>query len=127
MFGKDACAEAFVGREDHQIDGRGRCRESIPFFLKTRTKSDIHTGAEPRNIGGARNCGIGRLGLYFADPRIYAFGFDLKKTGTLSLKLEQLTKAQLILLIENSTREPIESLKKMTPEDLMKIMEAHRG
>ena len=47
---------------------------------------------------------------------------DLERTGAFALKLEQLTKAQLILLIENSTKEPIESLNKMTPEDLIKLI-----
>lgn len=47
---------------------------------------------------------------------------ELKKTGAFALKLEQLTKAQLILLIENSTKEPIESLTKMTTEDLIKLI-----
>jgi len=47
---------------------------------------------------------------------------DLKKTGAFALKLEQLTKGQLILLIENSTKETVESLNKMTPEDLIKLI-----
>jgi len=49
-------------------------------------------------------------------------GPALKQTGTFALKLEQLTKQQLILLIENSTKEPIESLSRMTPEDLIKLI-----
>ena len=47
---------------------------------------------------------------------------DLKKTGAFALKLEQLTQAQLILLIENSTKESIESLSKMSQEDLIKLI-----
>jgi hypothetical protein len=47
---------------------------------------------------------------------------NVKKTGAFALKLEQLTKEQLILLIENSTKESIESLSKMTSEDLIKLI-----
>jgi hypothetical protein len=44
------------------------------------------------------------------------------KTGEFRLSLEQLTKAQLILLIENSMDQPLDSLQNMTREDLITLM-----
>lgn len=47
---------------------------------------------------------------------------QLSKTGSFKLKLEQLTKSQLVLLIEHTIKTPVESMHSMTREDLIKLL-----
>ena len=46
----------------------------------------------------------------------------LAKTGQFKLQLDQLTKSQLLLLIENSVNVPMKSMGNMTREDLIRLI-----
>jgi hypothetical protein len=47
---------------------------------------------------------------------------DLAKTGSFKLKLEQLTKSQLVLLIQHTIKSPVDSMHNMTREDLIQLI-----
>lgn len=50
-----------------------------------------------------------------------------EKTGQFCLKLEELTKAQLITLLEASLKEPMGSLEKLSREDLIRLIRNFRS
>lgn len=55
-------------------------------------------------------------------PEERSGGHDLSKTGEFKLSLEQLTKSQLVLLIQHTIKAPVESMNNMTREDLIKLI-----
>ncbi|MDX1569426.1 MAG: hypothetical protein R3200_03010 [Xanthomonadales bacterium] len=48
-------------------------------------------------------------------------------TGEFSLKLEQLTKAQLVMLVEHSMKTSVDSLSNMNREDLIRLIRNFGG
>ena len=81
------------------------------------------TQVEKLQAGGKSDTQIWRA----LNPEQIARRVDPSATGEFSLKLEQLTKAQLILLIEHSMKTSVESLKNMNKDDLVQLIRNFGG